>query len=299
MKKALILFNYPSEKHTQIFNILKEEIINDYELECGFLKDDINIIGKENSVSITINGIDLQSYSQVIIYKTGAKSTNWTMASLIGHYCRLNKIPCFNTKFGINLIGGKILSKILFVGNNINTPDFIFLRNISADSYDEIAKVLGNKFVAKQSKASLGKKVILVSNKDEYLSKINQFKHCINNAGLWFFEEFIPHEFTTRGFVTGNKCNLIIEVKVETEENSFKTNHGEAHFIQNNISEELQNICIKSAQIHNLQISGVDTVLDTRDNKIKVFEVNQGPGITLLPNISPEIYKIAEFIKEN
>ncbi len=293
MDKILVIFREKTEKAQKVFNLIQERIGDKVELEScfGFNAIEIKLTKDLKLPSFQINGKDLKQYSKVIMYTVGER--NWDISSLIAQYCEYNNIKVLNSREKYFYHAGKILQKVILPFHNLLIPKFYFNTNLEELSYSKIKEELGEKFVAKQSKATLGKKVKLIQSEEEFNTLKNQIKQNQDNEGFWFFEEFIEHSYSVRGIVTGDECKVRITVQKELD--NFKTNHGVAKF-EANTDENFGAMCVKAAKALKLEISGVDTVLNAKNNELYVFEVNKSPGITVDDFVSPEIDVISDLI---
>lgn len=288
MKKILMQFISDREYHLTLAEGIKSKLNKETKADIiyGFANQDIKITSKGVSIQMTINGTDLKEYSKIFIYNLGKNKINLDMSSLISFYATKFGSQVINSQEVYNYRAGKILEKLLLKLNSLPTPDFYFSSKIP--TYKEVSEFLGEKFIAKQSKSNFGKKVFLVENEDQYNNM--QFEHNVDKQGLWFFEQFLPHEYSIRGIVTGDK--VITAIKVSKETDSFKTNHGEAQFYKNT-DVNFEKNCVEAAKLMKLELAGIDTVIN--DGQMYILEINKSPGITL-DDRSTEMEQIAEYL---
>lgn len=297
MKKALVIFNKKQTSRTaKIYHLLRDRVNKKYNLDVSHTYSNIEISSKNNKLEFKINGKDLKKYSTIFLYTiynyidSPFDLFNLEMASLIGHYCRLNNISCINSFNKEHFIAGKLSGKVILGVSKLNMPDFIFNSDCKKYSYKELSKFFKNKtFVVKNPKSKLGREVSLIKSESDLYDLLKDK----NEFDLVYFEEFIQHEFTVRGFVCGDKCDLLI--KVSKEDNDFKTNHGKAVFITEKIDKAISKLSIKAAKTMQIEIAGVDLVPYKSNGNYKILEVNCSPGITLEP-LSPEIDAISDFL---
>lgn len=282
-----------SKKGAKVISLIEERIGSEIEIQSFFNTNDIVIEFTNSKYPILkINGVDLKEYELVFIYSTGR---NIDIASIIGHYCRLNNIKFINSRDANYYYAGKILQKLLLAYANLPIPKYIFFSNLSTVTYAQVANKLGERFIIKGSKSQLGRQVFLVENEADFeriLIKIDEIK----KDSLFFFEEFIDSNNTVRGIVTGNKCT--VRINVAKEENTFKTNHGKADFSINKDT-DFESLCVSASKTMQLEFSGVDTIFDKIKNTTLILEVNKAPGLTVEPFVSLEIDAISDFLKDS
>ncbi len=282
-------------KDSEYYQTLNKEIIkmsslpeNHFDTVYNFKDQDVKIEGgKGINTTARINNVDIKDYSKIFIYNLGKNKVNLYLANILSIIADANNTKVTNTQELYSFRTGKILEKILLSLNSLPTPRFYFANPMP--KYNEVKEKLGERFVAKQSKSNFGKKVILINNEEEF-NKL-ELEHDSDNEGLWFFEEFVAHQFSTRGIVTGLQVETAI--KVQKEKDTFKTNHGEATFYKNE-DKEFETLCVKAAQLMKLELAGVDTV--TSEGETLILEINKSPGITVNPP-SLEIQQIANYLK--
>ncbi len=295
MKKVLITFKKEetTPRLQELTNSIKKYLNEEIEIVASYGYSNLEIYSDPLAgLKIKINDHDISKFEVVYMYTLS--SANYDISCLIAQFCEYKGIKYINSREKFNYHVGKILQKVLLTLNNIPTPRFYFSNNLSTLSYDYLSNLIGERFILKQSKANLGKKVFLINNEEELITKLSSIKHNDDNDGLWFIEEFIPHKNTYRGFVSGEECKTQIHVSKEVD--SFKTNHGQAVFSREVIA-EVKELAVRAAQLLELQVSGVDIVFDENDKKYKVFEVNKSPGITIKDTLeSFEAEDIANYI---
>ncbi len=293
MNKALLIFTHTSERFDNIAKAFSEKV-KDTEITTTYGYSSTEIYeDRDGKLVVTIGGYDPADFDVVINYNVRKSPKSYDIASLIAFYCESKDVRLINRMELHNFTAGKVLQKLLFKINGLHSPRFYFSGDDKNHNYEWISSILGDKFVAKQAKSELGRKVILIENADQLAKLSDQIKHNIDEDGLWHFEEFVPHEKSTRGFVTGEKCDARIDVLKEEE--SFRTNEGKATFAQN-IDQELTEMCIKAAKLFKLEIAGVDTIVDNRTGELMILEANKSPGITIDPEPSIECDVIAALI---
>lgn len=284
MKKILILHSSANPKISKIGELLKERV-KDVDIHVNLEYKNIKIILLQNKFSITCSGIDLKDFDLVIFYTTKSKMQH--IASSIAYYCKYNKVNFINERELFTFNAGKVFQKSILSLNQISTPDFIFKSEYTEADYELLKEQLGEILICKENKSTKGRGVYLIK-------EFNEFKKMISIEGNIFFEKFIEHTVTTRGFVTDDRCSVAITSSQEA--NSFKTNYGNFDF-SNPVDQNFIDTCIAAAQLMRLQIAGVDTIRDSH-GKLFVLEVNKSPEITIDRSTAPEIDALSDLIKQ-
>ena len=57
-------------------------------------------------------------------------------------------------------------------------------------------------------------------------------------------------------------------------------------------------MAIKASEILNLEVAGVDILVEKSTSLMWILEVNMAPGFTYDTKVSPELSMLAEFFKE-
>jgi D-alanine-D-alanine ligase-like ATP-grasp enzyme len=63
------------------------------------------------------------------------------------------------------------------------------------------------------------------------------------------------------------------------------------------IPPKIKNVAIRAARALDIQIAGVDILIDKKGN-LWVLEVNRGPGLTYDSKVSPELDNLASFFAQ-
>ena len=65
-----------------------------------------------------------------------------------------------------------------------------------------------------------------------------------------------------------------------------------------NIPETDRQIASKASEALNMEVAGVDILITKNDLKTMLIEVNSSPGFTFDTKISPEIFELSKYLKE-
>jgi glutathione synthase/RimK-type ligase-like ATP-grasp enzyme len=115
------------------------------------------------------------------------------------------------------------------------------------------------------------------------------------------FQKFIDKSEEFRVLVLGDTIGSY-ERKTSTDPNEFRNNvslgASEEFINMSEISEAVKYVSLKASKVLNIQVGGVDVVIDTQ-GKIWLLEVNRGPGFTYNSDKSPEMDSVADYFKRS
>lgn len=249
-------------------------------------------ISMGKSLNIQIDGKNVSDYDLVIF--RGVKSVDQSLASSIAmclKYLNINFIDKVYGEMGIS--EKKLGSFIKLYTSGIKLPKVVYISKSKTDEdvFRKIKSELGLPFVAKDLFLQRGRGVFLINNFNEFKKLPEGREHL--------FQEFLNKNHEYRVLVLGEKVG-VYEEKISDNDNEFRNNVAlgarEVFFDKNETPAKISDISIKSAQFLNLQIAGVDIVIDKK-GVVYVLEVNRGPGLTYDDNLSPEFKEIADFLE--
>lgn len=249
-------------------------------------------ISMAKNLTLQIDGKNVSDYDLVIF--RGIKSTDQSLASSISmclKYLNINFVDKVYGEMGIS--EKKLGSFIKLYTSGIKLPRVVFVSKPTPNEelFNKIKDEIGLPFVAKDLYLQRGKGVFLISNLSEFVNLPVGREHL--------FQEFLDKKHEYRVLVLGKKVG-VYEEKISDNVNEFRNNVAlgarEVFFDKAEIPNEIRDISIKSAESLNLQIAGVDIVVDKKGD-IYILEVNRGPGLTYDNNLSPEFREIADFFE--
>jgi len=200
-------------------------------------------------------------------------------------------IPVINSSLCLELATNKMLTSLLLKQNNIPTPDtYICEKYKDAISAYEL---LGGDIIFKPMFGSKGVGITRINDKNfaEY------FFYNVSKLGEPFYlQKFMEHgNKDIRAFVINDEVIASMErIGTNWKTNIFQGAIGKPI----NLSDDLKEICIKSANIVKAKISGID-IIQTNEGYY-VIEVNAVPGFNELQNVTKINIadKIAQYILE-
>ncbi len=227
---------------------------------------DVNMIdAKDIAISTDNNSIN---YFNIIIQRC------------ISHYRGLYITACLeflnknviNSYFTSEICGNKLLTSLYLKKSNVPTPKTYF--TFSAEKASEVAKKVGYPFVLKPLIGSWGRMVIPIKEEDtlEWLIEMREESQNPLNR-IYYLQEYVdrpPRDI--RAIVIGEE--VVAAIYRYASEGEWRTNisrGGRAEVCE--ISNELENICIRAAKAVGYGVLGVDLMEDKR-NGLVVHEIN-------------------------
>lgn len=183
-------------------------------------------------------------------------------------------IPVVNDFDAIRLARNKFLTLMNLAADRIPVPDTVFV-NSSAGFNNAVNRLGGVPVVVKQVSSRQGEGVILVDS-DRSVQSVSR-DHLDKRSGL-LVQRFIhpAGRRDLRVLIVGGKTVGAIELR--PGKGDFRANfHLGGESRAKDISPELEEIALKSADAVGLEIAGVDIIID-QNSGINVIEVNYSPG---------------------
>ena len=280
MKRILIIrnineFDNPSskdiesgiKKYTKAENIYVITYLNDISI---FLSDD-------KKPKIFIGDLDINTFDKVIFLTWESKRE---LVSSIKEYCIKFNIEQrdINDQIG-NMRSAKLFQMMKCACNNLPIPKTIYYSwELLSTKYEEILNFLGKNFIMKLTTGSKGTNVHLIKTESEFLS-------CIENypSQELIFQEFIPNKFDYRLNIFNYKVAVGTK-RLRSEVEEFRNNTflgaTETYTKRNETDPELVLLGENCSTIFKKQLAGVDIIKSTVDNKYRIIEVNDNPGMT-------------------
>jgi hypothetical protein len=295
-RKILILTDKSGPKKEQFVNYLKKSLKSDTNV---ILNNFSNLLFevKNNKVTVNIGKDNIEEYSLVVFRGVSRLPSVFSTAASLAISLDDLDVKYFDTTFlEVGPAGNKFTALIKLSLGGIPIPHSIFCwKNNIINQKKYIASALKFPIVAKGLSSQRGKNVFLLKNKKDF-NKVT----APHLSEQFLFQEYISHEEEYRVLILGNKAD-VWEKKIKEKSEEFRHNislGGKEEFLNiEKIPKYIKEISEKAAKIGNLQIAGVDVIVDKKTKKVFVLEVNRGPGITYNDQKSPELAKIALFLK--
>lgn len=296
MKRVLILVSQIGRKKEAFAEHMVKKLTGQAQVVLARFSDLVFSVDGEN-IEIKIEGIPLKIRDFDLIYFRWAGGTflslAGTLALCLGHW----KIRFFDRTFqNIGPAGDKFTSYMkLSLAGLPTPPSFFCWHDKIKEKKEVIIAKLGLPLVAKQLSSQRGEGVYLLKKRADF-DWLNQDYP----GGAFLFQKFVEGRKEYRILVL-DKTIGAFEKKIQTDLKEFRHNialGAEEEFIKvNKIPEEMKTIAIAAASALEIQIAGVDIMIDQK-GKMWVLEVNRGPGLTYDPKISPELDSFASFFAE-
>ncbi len=266
MKIALIT-TYPEAE--EVGRIREEAIL----LGHRFQVIDLNKFGFEifdNKISMG----ELSNLDVDIVIIRGIFVAIHSLSPLID-YLRSRKIKVFDNnlsvhKYAINKIADFI--KISLAG--LPMPDTAYARDF--DNLPKKAEKLKYPVIIKSTRMGKGASVVMLNSGSDLNKYIAIYKKEKTNSKDLIMQEFIDYKYDLRVFVLGDKLFAMRRIPPK---NDFRANFSLGGSVEiYNLPVELQELSKKAIESVNLEIAGVDILLD-KSNKPYILEVNHTPGM--------------------
>ena len=296
MKKLLILVDFIGPKKELFTEGISRGLPESYQVSLARFSDLTFYIDGKN-ISIKVDGIDKNVTDFDLIYfrRVGTKffSLAGTLAICLDH---LN-IGFFDTTFrhvGPDEDKFTNLTRLSLTGLPV-MPTFFCWHNKIEDKKNEIIAEFGLPLIAKQLSSHRGKGVFLIKRQEDFKLLAKNFPD-----GEFLFQKFYENDEEYRILVLGDTIGAF-ERKIRTDPNEFRSNvalGAREEFINiKKILPEMKEIVIKAAKVLNIEVAGVDILVDKKGRNW-LLEVNRGPGLTYDSKVSPELSNLASFFTQ-
>lgn len=297
MKKILILVSKIGPKKIKFADYLNERIGKNKVVLEKFTNLVFEINGK--SLEARIGRDDINNFGLVYLRRVGGggKDSFFSTVASLSVCLDYLKIKYFDTTFSeVGSAGDKFTSLLKLSMAGLPIPPTFFCRKDNLiNQRDYIVAKFGLPMVAKGLSSHRGAKVFLLKNKKDFNMLLDP-----GDKSQFLFQKFIPHIEEYRILVLGGRA-VVWEKKIKLDSEEFRYNialGGKEEFLNiKDIPLKMANIAIKAAKIRQIEIAGVDLIVDKKTGKMWILEVNRGPGVTYDAKISPELSEIANFLK--
>ncbi|WKZ25597.1 MAG: ATP-grasp domain-containing protein [bacterium] len=240
-------------------NITKLEGFGDKGVMLGTFKE-INY--DSNSNELKLNDTDLKNY-KVIYFRMVGKSLE--VATLVSNYASENGIKVVDVMYEktrlMPISLGKSLEMRKLYQSGITIPRTVF---------GDFSK-LKFPYVVKSTSGQKAREVWLVNNQEE-LELLNQ---KLDKQKLYFAQELVPNAERIRVLVIGDRA--IGAIKRQTKWNKSQTKET-----LDPIPDEIARLAVDSAKAVELEISGIDILVNSQTNEMCVIEANAAPAWKLI-----------------
>ncbi len=293
MKKILVLVDSIGRKKESFAQLISERIEKKgIKLTLARFSELIFEIDEKN-ISVVINGVDIHDYNLVYYRRVGDRffSLGGSLAICLKDF----NIPFFDTAFAdVGPDEDKFTNLTrLAVAHLPIIPTFFCWHEKINENKQHIIDKFGFPMVVKTLDSHRGIGVSLIKTETDFdlIQKEGENKQFL-------FQKYLENDEEYRLLVLKDKV-AVAERKRRTDPNEFRSNvalGAEEEFINvSKIPETMKEIAVRASQTLNIQTAGVDLLVDTKEKKTWLLEVNRGPGLTYDTKISPEIDELAKF----
>lgn len=247
--------------------------------------ENLQFIVEEDGSADVIDSVSRVSLGQAsLVYM----KSRWGLpeeANALANYLFYKGIP-FMDASALGAVMSKISTTMRLWGGGISVPFTLYARKhgLLLDLIKEHQKVLGEKFILKDAQGAKGMINFLTTIEEapKILSEYPDIQFMV--------QRFIPNDGDYRVGVYVNKSSFAIKRVGSGKTHLNNTSAGgAAEFIAiDDMPEKLLRLAEKASRAVDLQISGVDIIVDKNTNKSYILEVNQGSQIVT-----------GAFVKEN
>lgn len=295
-KALLILVGKIGPKKEFFTEYIAKNLPSDNKVVLARFSDLIFTIEGEK-IEIAIDGTDYKIQDFDLVYFRRVGGTFLSLAGTLAVCLKKLRIRFFDTTFrDIGPAGDKLTSYLkLSLAGLPTIPAYFCWHTKIEEKREQIIDKLGLPLVAKQLSSQRGRGVFLIKEIDDFKILNKDFPE-----GEFLFQKFYPNESEYRLLVLSEMIGSF-EKKLEISAKEFRHNVGlgsKEEFIDiSKISEKMKQIAVKAAKVLDIQIAGVDILVDNK-GKMWILEVNRGPGLTYDPQISPELDSLASFFSQ-
>ena len=290
MKKILILVDKIGNKKKNLVKCLDKNLDSKAEIVLDKFSNLIFEIYRKK-IEIKINQYNIKDFDLIYFRRVGGSSWAGSLAT----YLDSLKIKYFDTTFDqLGPAGNKLnsLLQLRLAGLPI-PPTFFCWKHKIIEQTDNIIDKIGFPLIAKSLFSQRGNNIFLVERKKDFQNIINT-----ENKDQFLFQRFFPQNEEYRILVLGGKA-VVWEKKINLNKKEFRNNitlGAKEEFLDiKDIPKEIEKIAIRAAQVRNIEIAGVDILVDKKTKKSWLLEVNRGPEFTYNSKISPELTELSCF----
>jgi len=238
--------------------------------------ENLLFIVQEDGSADVVDHVSGRSLSQAsLVYMKG----KWGLpeeANALANFLLYNGIPFMDTS-ALGAVMSKISTTMKLWGNGISVPFTLY-----AHKHDLLFKLLsdhrdsiGEKFILKDARGAKGK-LNFLTTADEALKIFDEYPNV-----QFVAQRFVPNDGDYRVGVYVNKSRIVIKrTRSDTTHLNNTSAGGRAEYIEPKlVSKRLLRLAEKAASAVDLQIAGVDVIVDKETDKQYILEVNQGSQI--------------------
>lgn len=271
---------------------LKEEAEKVGHEIIGCISSDLVIKSGEGIFEASVNAINLNTFD-LIYFCAGIEQKNRLEWFVVADFLkRLGRTRIINqiVADGKNYVPVQTWFYLKQFENKL--PEPLSFTLYDPNTLNEVASEIGFPMIIKISETHQGKGIFLANSNEEILKIFEE-----NPEKAIILRKFIPNEGDIRIFVVGGRA--IGAMSRTPKEGEFRSNisqggRGEPFGLEAN--PDIKNLAEEAAKVSEIEIAGVDILIDKDSKKAYVLEVNVGPQFKGLEeatgiNVAAEIIK--------
>lgn len=296
MKKLLVLFDKIGPKGEFLAEYIAQNMGSDKKVMAARFADLVFFVD-EKKVKILVEDVDIKEFDLVYIRRADHKM--FALAGTLALCLEKLGVPYVDTKFReIGAAGDKFTSFVKLSLANLPTIPTIFCLSDKVESMkDQIITNLGFPIIAKDMVSQHGAGIFILKDASDFKKLPEKDGERLSQ---YLFQKHVAIDKEYRLLVLGDK--VVSAQKMTRNLTGFQAQIDQTapeEFVSlQEIPEEMKRIAVAGARELSLQIAGADLFVEKQTGKIGVLEINRGPGFTYDPKISPELPKLAEFLKK-
>lgn len=236
-----------------------------------------------------INDQDITDYDIVWFRSTPAKQANLVKA--IAQILNYSKVTYLDYAWGKNKIGNKLSSLVAMNLAGVPVPQTIYFSSLNTKAKD-IALRFGFPLVAKDVNLNRGTGIFLI-NKEEELSKLFE-----TGGNEYLLQKYYPNDGYFRVLILNDKAYCWERWQDHSGGDDLIPISKEEFLPTKNMPDNFIKIALNAAKSLDLQVAGIDILVDKTNNQAFVLEANRAPQFTCDSEVSPEMDGIAKMLEE-
>lgn len=296
MKKVLFLVIKRGARSEELVANLNKELGSDIQITLDEFSS-VSFDVKRLDVVIKVGSNDITEFDLVYFRKAKGSGINYiSLASTMAYYLDKKGIPYFDSLYGKIAIGDKLLSLVKLALSGLPViPSLYYGKSKTVAAFPEISEKLGLPFIVKHPFLQKLKGVYVVKT-------LEDFKKVIEDQyDGYICQKFIDIKSEYRLLVLGGEVP-VIHTKVKRSYEKLAVDYQDLwelgeYLDVSKFPKVQKDIAIEAAKAVNLEIAGVDIIVDKHEN-CWLVEANRGPGLYEHKGDYPAIIALADFIKK-
>lgn len=300
MKKVLILtaISDNNKKANRLTNQdLKKQLSkrlksNKIDIEIAHYNDFTYQAGSILKIWHIEKGYDLADFSAVIINLAGRYKI---LATTIAHYLASKKIP-FTDTYLLSSEESKLLSSVIGTINKLPMPETIYAPLSYLQKYfQDKNSPIQYPVIIKDDSGTKGKNNYLVKNEKELIAA-----YRASSEKMLIAQNFIPNNGDLRILILNQKPAFCMLRKGGDKTHLNNTSQGGKAILVSTkeLNKKIISDAKQIAKLENLQVAGVDIIINKDTKKHYILEINRAPQIYSGSLVDEKLDAYAEFIAD-